>query len=305
MDFKEKVKELLKQKGMNQSELAKRLGKAVSTLNYYMTVQKSRPKDDFIKAVAEAFGVPVSEFDEKDREYLEQVNKIVGVVRGCCIDAQKEILVGPEGLNLPWRDLAIEEARNVDKFELFKIAKLLEIQAAHFFNPSIPRSEKPKCSDNVPIPVVGSIPEGFSIAINDAGYEYIDVPRSYLLEENGGKTPLDGLYAIKVNSPIKTDEHYLGIKENDYIVFQEAVSFDHRDIIVLKNNSDLAILLKRFDHRYGKVNLYPVEPEIQTKEIFTQVKSAENVEFADLQAKSKYRYLGKVLCIIGLYSKIC
>ena len=65
IDIRERVKELCKQRGISENELAKRIEKPQPTL--YDTLRRGNPKISLVADIAAFFGMTLSEFMQDER----------------------------------------------------------------------------------------------------------------------------------------------------------------------------------------------------------------------------------------------
>jgi transcriptional regulator with XRE-family HTH domain len=73
IDYIEKIKDLLKVKGMNQSDLSLKIGKSLNTVNNYLN-RNSKPDIDTFYAISTALEVPIGYFFDENPSDLRQEN---------------------------------------------------------------------------------------------------------------------------------------------------------------------------------------------------------------------------------------
>jgi len=330
MNFKEKLKELLENANMTQAELAHKINYSASTLNYHMTHNNTHPNEELKEAIAKALNISPATFSEKSIHYLHIVKNIIKTIRACCNDKNimPSKLKDEINITIPTVD-EIFETRNalIDKINIWKIAKRLNINITHFFDPSNDREPNNKYKDKeiLQLPILGNFPGTFEIEESDTNIEFIEVPKSYVLTQHQYQHSWDNIknlhdiYAIKISDNNKKLLNRLGFIAGDYVIIEEGPhDISKNDTIIIMDTSDSSIIIKRLEYKKNKIVFYPPNDKDEGINLIPeQIDGFENLKdtlknryYSDSQQikkennnKMPFKFIGRVLCLIRLYNK--
>lgn len=322
MGFKDTLKECLSKAGMTQKSLVEELKKTfnldvgVTGFNYYVR-NNIIPKPDILDAIVKilrgrGLGITLMTLNRPDSDMNGKVDKIITKVLSYISERglSKQDVVKKTGATFLNYDVYNDDIQELDRLQLYKVAKFLDVDPGFFFKSGTPtkpiqRPEKDSCCT---LPVVARAPKGFNIEFHDNGIEELRVPVEYL--GGGDRTEV---FLVKVTKLSSFEHNSLKIDSSDYLVCKELADVAFEDLIILKDPETSQIILKRYLNHLGKPSLLPSPSSGDGRRPGGEVINV-TIGMVDFRGKlpesqqepkslnPPYIYVGKVISLIRFFS---